>query len=81
MIEFSDAFDKPTEEQANQALIVQHEATERMDAWINEGFDPRVMLAGVGTALVGVVARLYGRKAPQNWFALQSWLCEQNINT
>lgn len=60
---------EPTQEQADQAAIVQHEVVELMSKLAIEGIDWRVVLTGAGCAIADILDRNIGGAAVPRWFA------------
>ncbi|CAN5202475.1 hypothetical protein BH10PSE13_BH10PSE13_00080 [soil metagenome] len=66
--------EEPTAEQADQCTLVQQEVVELINRLADEGFDRRVLMAGVSSATAAAVLAFFGAKAVPIWFAQQSAL-------
>lgn len=63
---------EPTVEQAEQCAIVQQEVVELINRLCNEGFDRRVIMAGVAAASAASILTFYGAGEVTKWFAKQA---------
>ena len=63
---------QPTQEQQDQALLVQMEIAEAVNRMSREGFDPRVLIAGMAAATADTVTTFFGNEAVAPWFAKQA---------
>ena len=63
---------QPTQEQQDQALLVQIELIEALNRMRREGFDPRILIAGIAAAAADTVTTYFGNQAVEPWFAKQA---------
>lgn len=63
---------EPTVEQAEQCTIVQQEFVELVNRLCDEGFDRRIIMAGVAAATAASILTFYGPGEVTPWFAKQA---------
>lgn len=68
----ADQWREPTADEARLAERVQHELIDAMNLLGREGIDPRIILAGAGSAVADLVASRFGMHAVPRWFATQA---------
>lgn len=68
----TDKWIEPNAEQQAQALIAHHEIIETMNRLIREGFDARIVMAGVGAATSDLITTQFGNTAVAPWFEKQA---------
>lgn len=62
----------PTQEEQDQALLVQIEIAEALHRMRAEGIDPRIVIAGTAAAIGHAIAEMYGADRVAPWFANQA---------
>lgn len=70
---------QPTREQQDQAVLVQGEICEAINRLAREGFDPRVIMAGIAAASSDLVFKVFGQQAVPMWFAKQAEITAELI--
>lgn len=73
--------DQPTQTQADQSVLAQHEFAETLDRMVNEGLDYRSILAGAGAALASSIMRSAGPAMVPKWFAIQARIAADYLNS
>ncbi len=63
---------EPSVEQAEQCAIVQQEVVELVNRLSAEGFDRRIIMAGMAAATAASVMSFYGPSEISKWFARQA---------
>ena len=64
----------PSQLQADQSVIAQHEFREVLDRIVREGIDYRAILAGAGAAIAGSIVDCTDAQSVPRWFAIQAKL-------
>lgn len=57
-----------TDEQEQQALLVQHDVLETINRLGREGIDPRLIMAGLAAATSDLLTSTFGNTAVAPWF-------------
>ena len=68
---------EPTQEQQDQALLVQIEVIEALNRMRREGFDPRILIAGLAAAAADTVTTYFSNEAVAPWFAKQAEMVDE----
>ncbi len=63
-----DVWKDPTPEQEAHAAIVAHDIVEIVNRLIREGIDPRVVIAGLGSATADTLTCVFGPTSVAPWF-------------
>ena len=70
----TDKWKAQTSEQHEQATLVANELVEVINRAIREGIDPRVVIAGIGSAITDTITCVFGATAVVPWFEGQAKL-------
>lgn len=62
---------QPTNEQQEQALLVQHDIVELLARLSREGIPATIIMTGAAAALADVLSRTWGEKSVAKWFFAQ----------
>ena len=73
-------YEQPTQAEHDRCTLVHHEAVEMINRLILEGFDRRIIMAGVATAAADLVTTTYGLDAVPTWFANQAMTAKAMID-
>lgn len=67
----------PTDEQAQQAVLVHHDTSELIARLSREGVDARIIMAGLAAATSELVANAFGPSEVGGWFDRQAAMARQ----
>ena len=71
---------RPSDEQQQQALLVQHDVIEVLNRLAKEGIDRRIIMAGLGSATADLITCSFGPQAVAPWFDRQAEMVRRAID-
>ena len=63
---------QPTQEQCEQALVVQRDFDELINRLLLEGIDVRVIMAGLSASTSGLLTTTFGAGCVPHWYEVQA---------